>query len=205
MCYSPIVAILFWIVPTVMQAQAREGGYARFMEWSLGHPALEVKPVIGRVKFRKHYNAVTFVDTSGRRIKGLNALWGVVCDDTLYLNMDGRHFVPMKEMGAFCYFTGPQYVSPEQSDRLNRNSFLFGLIGGGITAASIDAKNKGLIHYVMNSRTGVVHLMEPPYMRIILADMPELMSRFESEADKASAETMLSYLRKANANLIDSY
>ncbi len=167
----------------------------------MGHPAIEVKPVVGRTRARADYDAVSFVDTTGRRIKGFEDLWGVMCNDTLYLKVDRRHFVRMKEMGVFCYFTGPQYVSPEDSERAGRNAFWFGLVGGGLTAAAIDAKNRGLVHYVMNANTGVIHLLEPGYMRIVLGDLPELLAGFQAESDQAAMETLLRYLRSANREL----
>ena len=182
-------------------AQASDGAYFNFTAWTLGESVPGVDPAIRLSKQMKTYEKVTFLDDQEKRIPALNELWGVVWKDTLYLRLEGRYFIGMKEMGAFSYFTGPRYHSQEDADRVGRNALLFGLIGGGIAVAATDAKNKDLIHYVMNARTGLVHLLHPGYMRIVLADLPELMDRFNAEADKTAPETMLRYLRSANSQL----
>lgn len=143
---------VFCLIPQEAFPQVPDGGYASRIAWHLGQPTLDHRPSIGKVVRREHYEEVTFVDDQGRKLRHTDELWGVVFNDTLYLNLDGRHFVRMKEMGAFSYFTGPRYHSQEDADKVGRNTFWFGLIGGGIAIAATDAKNKDLIHYVMNAR-----------------------------------------------------
>lgn len=200
-----IFATVLSLLPMEAFLQTQAGGYASRISWTMGEPTLEFHPAIGRVVRKEHYDKVTFVDERGKKVRHPEQLWGIVFNDTLYLNIDGRHFVRMKELGAFCYFTGPQYASPEEVDRVGQNTFLFGAIVGGITAAGIEARNKGLYHYVLNSRTGVIHILEPSYMRIVLGQLPDLEKRFEAETDKANPEVMVRYIHVANQSLLSGF
>jgi hypothetical protein len=188
-------------LPIGCNAQGIGAAYESFITWKLGEPSRELKGVTTKVTPKANYEEVTFLDSDGNKIDRPQELWGVVLYDTLYLNLDGKHFVRMKEQGAFCYFNGPQYVSPEERRSLGNNTLLYGLLGTGVTAMSVDARNRGRVHYLLNSRTGMVHLMDPGYMRLVLADLPNVDARYQAEADRSDPEVMLRYVREANQRL----
>lgn len=189
------------LAPSASTAQSGEGAYDSFMDWKMGNPVPGIDPSLRRTYPKKKYKSVTFWVEQDQRLAQLRNLWGLVWDDTLYLSIDRKHFVGMKEMGAFCYFTGPPYTPHDQQESLMRNTAVLGRNTGGFETWSSDARNAGYTHYVLNARTGVVNLLLPSYMRIVLGDLPELFARFEAEPDKTDTETMLRYLREANRQL----
>jgi hypothetical protein len=192
------LSLLVSLQPMLVHGQA-ECSYSSPKAWFNGECTKPLSAVVHKVKTgREGYRFYRFRTEEGMRIGQGN--WGLVHRDTLFVNFDGRSFLPMLQQGLVCYFQGPPYVSEGERMAIRENYFLLGSIAGALTESDIYAQAKDRIHYVLDTRTERTYLLGRGRMRILLSEHPELLAAFEREAQPPSLEVMLKYIRRLNAS-----
>ena len=202
-----VVAMLMVGPPGLAQEVAHpDGAYRTFLEYAGRKPLFHGRFEVSKVKAKRKYELdfLRLEDRNARHTVMDKSWWGVVIDDTLYLNCNqlglGKGYVRMKLSGTYCYFTAPAALRDEQRRQLWHNSILFGAVGGGATVIHIHQDIKDRVHYVLDPRSGSIRLLEPNHLdRIMLEDYPDLQQQYRSEPDPTSIDVLVEYVRAINS------
>lgn len=131
--------------------------------------------------------------------------WGIIVNDTLYLNGMGLTgliwYSKVELFGKYCYLKPSFPVSPKIQKELGLDNeqygYMFGAVGGAIQGSQMAVKRIPLIYSLSNgqkmllSKENILKLLEP---------QNELKSRFLTESNQDSEETLLKYLKLLNEN-----
>ncbi|MEO6355631.1 MAG: DUF6563 family protein [Ferruginibacter sp.] len=139
--------------------------------------------------------------TTKKNIK--NEIWGIVVDDTLYLNglkLTGLIWYSKVEIfGKYCFLRPAFPVAPKIQKELGLNDpqygYMFGAVGGAIQGAQMAVKRIPLIYDLSD---GHKMLLSKKNILILLETQQELKSSFESEQNQDSEVTLLKYLKLLN-------
>ena len=204
---SILVLLLSHISSTAQHSTIKEGVYRNIVEFHRNLPFYSLEEVdidedIGRIR-NKYY---VLKNKSGKKIRRLEKkIWAVYKDSCFYINYSrigivGAGFIKVEEFGRYSLIKGMYALTVSQRDRLIKNSFDFGLIGGGITSINVYKENSDYYHF-LNLKTGVPSSITVEYVKFILKDDPILLKGYQSESEKESIETILKYIRQLNRRI----
>ena len=133
-----------------------------------------------------------------------NQLWGVVVNDTLYINgksiTGGTWYSKVDIFGKYCLLRTMFPSDPRIQKALGLKSpssfgYMFGAIGGGIQGAKMAMKRIPLIFCMSD---GQMMLLSKTNMLDALSDQKELQDLFMAEKDQENEDTLLKYLLLLN-------
>jgi len=127
-------------------------------------------------------------------------VYAYVKNDSFFLNgfqqQLGTWYAYCFTYGNFITFKGTT-SNKAMSEQTGSSGFMFGAIGGAISAASA-AKKRYL--YVLSMRTGNVKFLDKEYLTMRLTDnSPQLLEQYSKEKEPESEETLIRYVRLLNA------
>ena len=190
---------------------AMTGCYKNFKEFDAGNPfvksgfSMEKRIPLEVKDSRAGGYVIQFEAESYPDNNYTDKMWGVYCDDTLYIN---RKFFQGKKgfdkvycLGSYGYFHGinPKGGSNSEAD-IFTSAFLFGLVGG-LVAGTVDERNNNLygkfprvMIYLLDYETGLVSPLTRFKLEKILEADPKLSELYAREEHKSSMMIMHAYL-----------
>ena len=134
-----------------------------------------------------------------------NTVWGLYSDSTFYLNI-GRlgmvnGYVKIPKLKNYSYFRGSPVKSINQEARIINASVNFGLIGGAVSGSIVEKENRNNIHYILNTKTGMINCLNRNYLIRVLQPYDDLLFYFQIEKDKDSLEVLLHYIDLLNKKM----
>ena len=193
----------------------KNGAYRNIITLQKNSPFLESEFEIKDIS--KHdpgyYNTQVYrIKSKDERIRWktfIRETW-VICDGNLFyfncLRMDmGDDFIKIKYAGRYSYFIGRPILTEKQKRQVSNAAYAGGLIGGAIAASSINAKNAGKVHFIMDFQTGLVHYMDQKYLTWILGAEIDLLEQYNWEAKQDSITVMRKYIELLNERLKNKY
>ncbi len=129
-------------------------------------------------------------------------LWGIYDDHSFYLNARkigmANGYIKIDSLKLYSYFRGKPILTPYQGYRLDKAGFEYGLIGTAVAAEKISYENRENVHYILNAKNGLIHLLNKDYLLRILQLHGDLLLLYNLEEDKDSIFVMLKYVDLIN-------
>jgi len=185
----------------------KEGAYRNIVEFHKNTPFFNLEEADIEedvVRARKKYYIIH--NKSGKRMRDLyKKIWSVYKDSCFYLNysrigIEGYGFAKVEEFGRYLFIMGNRRMTVSQRDRLIKNSFDFGLIGGTITNLNIMNENSSYYH-LFDLKTGVPKPITAEYIEFILKTEEDLLVQYQFEREKGYLEIILKYVHLLNSRI----
>lgn len=129
-------------------------------------------------------------------------VWGIYENSSFYLNARkigmAKGYIKIEKLETYSYFKGKPIKSIYQKYRLKKSAIESGLIGAGITAAIINSENKHNIHYILNMKTGMIHILNKDYLSLIIQPYSDLLLLFNLEDNNERIDVLLEYIDLIN-------
>jgi len=204
-----LLLTLAFITNNTWSQKYQDGGYKSYEELKNNSPAYPADLVVTKrttadIKaWGGNDYKVECADESVSKKMIKSEIWGIVKNDTLYLNafpiVNLGWYAKVVILGKYCFLRPSFPVNPKIQKQLGFNDpqygYMFGAIGGAIEGAQMAVKRIPLIY---NIETGEKMLLNESGILKILESKPDLKAEFEKENDKSNEEILLSYLIKAN-------
>ena len=193
---------LFVTLPGIAQIpDIREGAYRNSMDFEKGILLLRAEFRFKQIELDTTFYRVSTKDKNAKSPLKKHVIWGIYQDSVLYLDARRlgmkKHYVKVQEIGKYCYLIGRPIMDNAQKDVVARAG-VFGLAGVGVTAAFVTSSISGQIHYLVDLKTGVPHLLTQPYLEHILATPENLLAQYKMEKNPGYLSVMLKYARLLN-------
>ncbi len=203
----------FLIVGLHLFGQPLMGGYMSFTEYEVNKPTYA-----GNYFLVEKRSKAEIILGGGNDYKILSAnknipqntvkkrLWGVVKNDTLYLNAkmvtDIVWYSLVHELGRFDYVTFPFPIDKNIQYNLGLN-YTHGTDVRSNSTGRMSGKKLATsrLPFVFDSDTGDLTYLTSESLFQLLKPNPDLQKRFDSEEDKLNPETIKQYLKELNESL----
>lgn len=204
---------VFLLIGTQVMSQPLMGGYLSFAEYELNKPTYA-----GNFFLVEKRSKAEIIMGGGNDYKVISAsknitqnvvkkrLWGVVKNDTLYLNAkmvtDILWYSMVHELGRYDYVTFPFPIDKNIQYNLGLNythgtdvrSNSVGRMSGRKLATS-------RLPFVFDSQTGELTYLTAESLFQILKPNPDLQKRFDGEVEKLEPDIIKQYLKELNTSL----
>jgi hypothetical protein len=170
-------------------------GYYGYADSSL-YPA-------AKLKIRPDLYLVTSTNPAIKNRTINKLIWGIYDNETFYLNARkigmANGYIKIEELNRYSYFIGKPILSLRQEQMVNQAAFNYGMFGVLLSSLAIHSKNKNNIHYILNLKTGMIHLLTGKYVVWLLQPYNDLLEMYKSEKNNESLEVLLKYIELINS------
>ncbi len=206
-----IMPVLFISLAFSQYDTIRNGAYLNGIEFNRNNPLYSsdfkfIKKT-GPYAYSEEIRMINLYDIESRNPKIKRntikkMLWGIYDDHSFYLNARkigmANGYIKIDSLKLYSYFRGKPILTPYQGYRLDKAGFEYGLIGTAVTAEKISYENRENVHYILNAKNGLIHLLNKDYLLRILQPHGDLLLLYNLEEDKDSIFVMFKYVDLIN-------